>query len=67
TSAPGHDGLKPDIIKSASNFITRLLAHIINRIFESHYIPDELKFAIVTPVHKGRDSTNFHNYRPISV
>ncbi|ELT99298.1 hypothetical protein CAPTEDRAFT_67004, partial [Capitella teleta] len=43
------------------------LAHIINRIFESHYIPDELKFAIVIPVHKSGDSTNFQNYRPISV
>jgi hypothetical protein len=67
SSAPGHDGLKPDIIKSASNFITRPLTHIINRIFESNYIPNEFKFAIVTPVHKGGDSTNFQNYRPISV
>ena len=30
-------------------------------------IPDKVKFALVTPIHKGNEKDKFENYRPISV
>ena len=67
SSAAGHDDIKPDIIKNVIDSISCPLTHIINCIFQSSLIPEEFKYAIVTPIHKAGDDSLFQNYRPISV
>lgn len=43
------------------------LAHIINLCFKKGIFPDELKIAIVVPIHKNGEKYNINNYRPISM
>ncbi|ELU10926.1 hypothetical protein CAPTEDRAFT_116848, partial [Capitella teleta] len=42
-------------------------AYIINLIFETSSVPDELKFANVTPIFKAENPAELQNYRLISV
>ena len=41
------------------------LCDIINTCFTSGKFPDCLKHAVITPVFKKSDRTDYHNYRPI--
>ena len=43
------------------------LSHILNLTFLSGIIPDNLKVALVTPIFKANENTEFKNYLPISV
>ncbi|ELT95345.1 hypothetical protein CAPTEDRAFT_79696, partial [Capitella teleta] len=67
TASAGQDKLKPNIIKLISDDISLPLTHIINLIFEHNKVPDEFKFANITPIYKAGNSTEVQNYRPISV
>ncbi len=66
-SSPGHDDIKPDIVKKVANFIAHPLAHIFNLSFNSGLIPDTLKVAKVVPIFKKGEQDSFSNYRPISI
>jgi hypothetical protein len=67
TASAGQDKLKPNIIKLISDEISLPLTHKINLIFEHNKVPDEFKFANITPIYKAGNSMEVQNYRPISV
>lgn len=67
SSAAGHDDLKPLKMKEAAEHLAPPLQYLINLFFDKSSLPNELKFAYVTPIHKGGDPTLPCNYRPISV
>ena len=43
------------------------LCIIVNHSFQTGTFPCKLKFAIVTPIHKGKCQLTLGNYRPISI
>ena len=55
------------IIKQIKSIIKAPLSVIFNESFSSGVFPDELKYAKVTPLHKGKSKLEVNNYRPISV
>ena len=54
-------------VKCVSDFIAQPLTRIANLSLEQGVIPEELKFAVVTPIYKAKDPMFFNNYRPISL
>lgn len=66
-AAAGYDEVKALPLKYTAHIASSILTHIINKMFETGYFPDELKIARVTPVYKGGGETEINNYRPISV
>lgn len=65
-SAPGHDNITARTIKQTHKEILEPIQHIVNRIFETSIIPNDMKTTIITPIHKAGTETNIANYRPIS-
>ena len=65
--ASGRDGILPKHIKCVSDFIAHPLTRIANLFLEQGVFPEELKFAVVTPIYKTKDPMFFNNYRPISI
>lgn len=63
----GADGIPASIIKSCFHCFIGPLTHIINLSFKSGIFPDNFKIAKVLPIHKGGDSIEVNNYRPISL
>ena len=47
--------------------ISKSSAIIANSSFSLGVFPDKLKFAKVTPIHKGKSKLEIGNYRPISI
>lgn len=66
-SAPGWDGINTKFIKLAKDFLIPLITNLANLCFQAGTFPKVFKRSIVTPVHKGGDKGDLHNYRPISV
>lgn len=65
--SPGVDGVSSFAIKTACNFISPVLSYIFNLSFETGVFPDDLKIAVVIPLHKKGDSGDLNTYRPISL
>ena len=65
--ASGRDGILPKHVKCVSDFIAQPLTRIANLSLEQGVFPEELKFAVVTPIYKAKDPMFFNNYRPISL
>ena len=65
--ASGRDGILPNHIKCVSDFIAHPLTRIANLSLEQGVFPEEIKFAVVTPIYKAKDPMFFNNYRPISL
>lgn len=59
--------LDMSIIKKVIHHIAKPLAYICNLSFESGEFPTLMKIAKVVPIHKGGDSHQLNNYRPISI
>ena len=55
------------LLKSARQFISQLLAGLINMSISCGIYPRQLKHAKVTPIYKADDETDPGNYRPISL
>ena len=55
------------LIKLASKPLSKFLCIIINHSFQTGTFPNKLKFAIVTPIHKGNCHLTLGNYRQISL
>ena len=69
SKSTGYDGIPNKLLKDASDIIAPSLVHIFNasimtgiRIFQN-----DLKVAIILPIHKSGCKTQCNNYRPISV
>lgn len=43
------------------------LTMVINELFKQGIFPDDLKIAVITPLHKGGDRTLLNNYHIVSV
>jgi hypothetical protein len=72
----GYDEVSPRVIKTVARVISGPLSHLFNCCIRGGHYPAFFKakghtsfhlLARVTPVFKGEDSTEFANYRPISV
>ena len=60
------DGLPTDLLKSCIDEVLPCITQIVNQSLEQGYLPRCLKQAIVTPIPKKSNSTEFSNFRPIS-
>lgn len=49
------------------DYISQPLSSIINCSFTEGTFPNDLKAALVTPLHKGGDRSCLTNYRPVSI
>ena len=63
----GITGISTRLIKMATPAIASILAQMINKCISIRDIPESWKSATVTPIHKGGNRKDRHNYRPISV
>ena len=61
-------GISAEHFKLAGQSIVAALVELFNAILEHGYIPPQFLSGIITPVYKkGRDATDFSNYRGITV
>ena len=65
--ATGPDGISVKNLQISSRHITKSLTHIFNFSIRCEHYPKDRKYALVTPIHKGGDTCNTTNYRPISI
>ena len=61
------NGLCSFVLKSLGNVIAPFLALLFNHCIDHAVFPDALKYATITPVHKGGNVEIPSNFRPISV
>jgi exonuclease III len=61
------NGLSSFLLKNVINVITVPITHIFSRSLITGTVPDQLKIAKVTPIHKSGDPSDVDNYRPISL
>ena len=66
-ASPGPDGVPPCLLKKSKVNIARMLLVIWQDSYETGTIPDILKLALVSPIHKGGSRTEPSQYRPISL
>ena len=59
--------IPPKLIKLVRETISKPFAIIANSSFSLGIFPEKLKFAKVTPIHKGKSKSELGNYRPISI
>ncbi len=59
--------IPPKLIKMARMTISGPFALIANSSFSLGTFPEKLKFAKITPIHKGKSKLELGNYRPISI
>ena len=64
---PGYDDISYNIIKKCFGSLCEPLKYLFNISMKKGVFPDNLKIAWVTPIYKGKDSSDVSNYRPISV
>ena len=63
----GHDNVDIRPLKAASCFLSPSIAGIGNLSIATADVPDTLKIAMVTPIHKSGSREDIQNYRPISL
>ena len=63
----GFDNIPPKVIKWAPHIFAPILVALFNKCILLGFYPQNLKIARVVPIHKGGDSNDINNYRPISV
>ena len=66
-SGAGLDGLEARYLKLASHVLMFPLADLFNMSLSTCEIPAIWKFSCITPLHKGGDTLDPNNYRPISI
>lgn len=63
----GKDCVSTKLFKRICHYVSNPLSQLINESFSVGIFPDDLKLAIITPIHKKGDHSNVINYRPVSV
>ena len=66
-AAPGPDGIPAEMLKAANSTFSAMLSNILRCSLDSGEIPNILKMAYVTPVHKGDSRSEPANFRPVSL
>ena len=64
---PGPDGIGSEFYRKYWNIIAKDFTQVINDIYSSGNIPDEMKMGIITLIYKNNDKKDLKNYRPISL
>ena len=67
TKGIGLDDISPRFLKDAADPLTNIVTYLINFSLRSKTVPDCIKTAKVTPLHKKNSKLEVGNYRPISV
>ena len=65
--AIGHDQISAKLIKIATPVISEDLTKLVNLSYETRTFPDQLKIAVVKPIHKKGCNNDPAQYRPISI
>lgn len=63
----GIDELPPLLIKHCADELTEPFCFLVNQSFTEGVFPDQLKKAIIKPIHKKNSKTDISNYRPIAL
>ena len=66
-ASPGPDGVPVCLLKNSKINIARMLVQIYKSSLETGDIPEVLKLAFVSPIHKGGSRADPAQYRPISL
>lgn len=66
-AAPGPDGIPTDLLKNCASELSIPLSIIFRMTLDEGNIPEGLKLAKITPVHKGGDKKLCKNYRPVAL
>ena len=66
-TSPGYDNISIKVVKKVIPHISNVLCKIFNCSMCNGVVPDKMKIARVTPIHKKGDTSIMNNYRPISV
>ena len=66
-STPGPDGIPAKFLIQTKEIISVPLGIIMRKSIDEGNIPDVLKLAYVTPIHKGGSKLKPENYRPVSL
>ena len=67
TKPPGAVNISTGLIKDSKIIVSPHLTRILNALLTSGKYVDLLKFAKVTPFHRGGPNSDLTNYRPISI
>ena len=65
--ASGPDGIPPTLLKTAASEIAPVLTKIFQASYDQSTLPNDWRFASVTPVFKKGSHSDPSNYRPISL
>ena len=63
----GYDEISTRILKISAPYILSPLTYIFNKILSTRIFPERLKISEVKPLFKKGSTTEFSNYRPISL
>jgi len=67
STSTGPDGIPNLFLKKLCRQLSLPLCHIFNESFQSRVLPNDWKYAYVTPLFKQGKTSNPSNYRPISL
>merc|ERR1712236_57342 len=67
TKSTGIDGIKPIFLRDGADVIKSAVTHVVNLSIKTQVVPDELKSAIVKPLHKKNSRLEVGNYRLVSI
>ena len=65
--SPGSDNIAPCVLRECASELAPSLAHLLDKSFSSGLLPNESKWADITPLHKKDSKSLRKNYRPISL
>ena len=60
-------GISPKLVRLSSACIKKCLSQIFTASFHKGIVPENLKSAVICPIHKGETKMLCSNYRPISI
>ena len=63
----GTESIPPFFVKLTSEYLSPVIAKLINQSYSTGVFPDCLKIAHIIPIHKSGDIFQLNNYRPIAI
>lgn len=65
--SPGYDGIRSETLIEIAEEIALPLNIAINKSFSTGIFPKSLKVGIIKPLHKGGETNEINNYRPVTL